>query len=1078
MSVIFTSLQSILQSIFQWVENHATLLTLGFMFLSFLAEHKFRIFSRIFNYIISNVWPFKDIRIIALIKKYQNKIYLEYSKNFVNAEIPFKSALKKLMTDYIPLNIDREGSNIYTPIELLQFSKKTVLLGSPGSGKSTYLINILVEFTKGNLDIVDTRSESDNSPNLTSYWTSVNTTLKLVPIYIDLKQMYKEMTNNSSMQLIDYIEKIVSDYIGKSAIFFINNLCKQKRMLFLFDGLDEIFYKNRNKFKISLFSFYRNDINNDVRFIITCRSAIYRNEMRGITDAQLLLKDLEEPEIEAYLTNFKLLDVQSARDLISTIKDKERLKINKIVRSPLMLSMIAYLYANDYKKDLPRTRASLYRDCTNALISEWKKERLGNLADQNTINIKKSFRALAFFAHKNMIWGEGDKEEFEMGETDVLREISTAIVSSSEVINLLNMMVEDVGLLHRDKSLEKYKFVHNTFREYFVASHFVENNLLEDLINLFRNDEDKWREPLLLACSLMNPTGLNSTSHFMSVIDEIKTINKIFAYECIVESDVIISNDLLKIILSDINYIILCPSSLLEDKKIAFKQLLSLCINSRYRNKVKSLTLELIKNQCLINNDIRRYSLIENRPEHVIPFLLDEIIDVNTFKIFYNLISEYDNCTGIIIKQIKEINKTSQDNEFKIVAMFSLIFHLEMRHEASINNEIESKENKSYLIEIMELIEFDNDLINICATFILSLLSSKSKLRKYFDVEKYRDIYTSYKADWLWKPFSLDTKYNISAFMNHLGHNIRNIIDKKNGYIELLSTFRHLINPSQHFIDAKLITPALLYLMIESSSQSNEIDRLLEEDSWIDSNMNMAWEFHKTLQYKWISNYNTWSESINHMQTHVNEKCAEEKHMMDLFTHKYQLVEGIANFIPHANIIYIILLNHFHKKSSYKRFWVNIRKRNWKNLLPSWTARPLSNVVYLFLISATLISIYLDYGRQDFLQRGGGGILIIYIILNTICYFEGNVGKPWIARFCPFASLSGGDEPVFYIVAIIEMLPVLFMGIITGLLLTSQLSHPLTIIILALLFLYITSAIFVKLTNVKNRSFFYNINSN
>ena len=149
-----------------------------------------------------------------------------------------------------------------------------MVLGQPGAGKSTFLRKMGLEALKG--------KKGKFKQNC-------------IPVFIELKSF----TSN----LIEIEKVIVEEF--KICGFpdsekFIAKLLEEGKLLILLDGLDEVPTVNTNEVISKIQDFVdRYDKN---RFIVSCRTAAYRNNFKRFTDVKIA--DFDDIQIEQFIDNW------------------------------------------------------------------------------------------------------------------------------------------------------------------------------------------------------------------------------------------------------------------------------------------------------------------------------------------------------------------------------------------------------------------------------------------------------------------------------------------------------------------------------------------------------------------------------------------------------------------------------------------------------------------------------------------------------------------------------------------------------------------------------------------------------
>jgi GTPase SAR1 family protein len=374
-------------------------------------------------------------------------------------------------------------------------SRKLVILGDPGSGKSSLIRFLALRWAQ-----IAEPSVRAAQP---------------VPLVIELGP-YGRWACDGQKSFIRYLEESQCWHQWPHGL--LDRLIGQPgRVVLLLDGLDEIFDVVT-----------RNEVINDIhRFsgqfphlfiVVTSRVVGYQPQrLRDAEFRHFMLQDLDADQIAAFIERWHeetFDDDELARPkrerLQKAIRDSK--SIAMLAGNPLLLTMMAILNRN---QELPRDRADLYNQASRVLLHQWDTERA--LADFPGISAEISLREKSdllrrIAAHMqnspeglkgNMIDGDtltGLIEEYLRTELrfDQARAVARALV---EQLRQRNFILCFVGA-------NSYAFVHRTFLEYFCAADIVHQfNIvktldIDGLIALFDQHcrDDDWREVLRLIC--------------------------------------------------------------------------------------------------------------------------------------------------------------------------------------------------------------------------------------------------------------------------------------------------------------------------------------------------------------------------------------------------------------------------------------------------------------------------------------------------------------------------------------------------------------------------------------------------
>lgn len=302
----------------------------------------------------------------------------------------------------------------------------------------------------------------------------------------------------------------------------------------MFDGLDEVVDRaTRANIVTDIINFKAEYP--QVRIIITSRIIGYGQQQRELENAEFktfLLEDFDARQIEDFIDKWHDYAFENITE--RALKgDRLKKSINdfpafqELAGNPLLLTMMAILNRHE---ELPRDRATLYEDASKILLCKWEADKYlpfdqredpevrAYLNDSNTY--KDKIAMLRLVAHKiqhdgvminnSLVIDEDDLEEVLIGY------LSTKI--DSKAIFVARAFIRDIS--ERSFILcflgdGKYGFIHQTFLEYFCASHvthlFEKKRILtiEEIQQTYfiANYEDEtWHEILVLIVNILDET--------------------------------------------------------------------------------------------------------------------------------------------------------------------------------------------------------------------------------------------------------------------------------------------------------------------------------------------------------------------------------------------------------------------------------------------------------------------------------------------------------------------------------------------------------------------------------------------
>jgi energy-coupling factor transporter ATP-binding protein EcfA2 len=359
------------------------------------------------------------------------------------------------------LNLRRE-----TGLRFVKRAKRALILGKPGSGKTTFLKYLL------------TLLLSDTPP------------FKGFPVFVSLKEFSEYAGDN----ILDFITADFDKYCNfpaKNARPFIERMFRNGYCVLLLDGLDEVSVPDRSKV-ISEIERVSAKFP-ESKFVVSCRAADYQGWFTNFEEVELA--DFTQEQAYRFITMWFKADKARQQALLEAYSSSDH--IQELCSVPLMAALMCILF--QYKLGLPENRAELYAECIDALLYKWDANRL--------INRTTRFSALSTHKKKTLFSKIGfhfmqqQKVVFSFEElcnpiTNFLR--SLTIDDTSSV--LTEISANHAVLLERSSGF--WSFIHLTFQEYFAASYVVQNRTEKRLADYHFTDP-RWREVIIMTSSLL-----------------------------------------------------------------------------------------------------------------------------------------------------------------------------------------------------------------------------------------------------------------------------------------------------------------------------------------------------------------------------------------------------------------------------------------------------------------------------------------------------------------------------------------------------------------------------------------------
>jgi NACHT domain len=363
--------------------------------------------------------------------------------------------------------------------------KKLLILGRPGSGKTTFFKNLIIRCISGDLQS------------------------HCIPVFVTLKSFAEA---KGQPDLFEYVHQLIS-VVERQGF---ENLLEKGRILLLLDGLDEVRVNDLSRVLADIEKI--SDLYFQDQFLITCRISALKHNLNLFKEVEI--NDFDEVQISAFAEKWfrRINNENTANNFLKRLKSNPQIK--ELAKTPELLALLCLIFENP--GDFPDKRSLLYRQTIKVLIQKDVMDR------NNEIFYKKLLLNQKEKLFRNIAYLTFDKENH-LFDVDCLENIVKKFLSVEVSgfdpdqldINDFMSIVEAHNGLVIGRAHEVYSFSHLTFHEYFTAREIIENDREVFLISLAQNIfEARWKEVFLLVSEMLSEPG----DFFLSMKDMIDSL--------------------------------------------------------------------------------------------------------------------------------------------------------------------------------------------------------------------------------------------------------------------------------------------------------------------------------------------------------------------------------------------------------------------------------------------------------------------------------------------------------------------------------------------------------------------------
>lgn len=349
-------------------------------------------------------------------------------------------------------------------------SKRLVVLGGPGAGKTTFLKFLALAYSNKEV------------------FSKTKLKVEKLPVFLPLPDFSK-----TDDDVLTFLSAALVMREGDFARDFFERSMRKGLAVVLMDSLDEVPESRRTTVIERIKAFC--NLYPDVKVVVSCRTADYKEILENFDEVELVR--LSKTAVQSIVRSWFKGRKDLADKLISVINSDSG--ISNLTETPLLLSLLCIQFKHDLI--LPRRKVEVYKRCVETLLRDWDTTR--------GFRRESSYESLSDL-HKERLFEHLAGRGTDTGLTYIFSDesvrsitadyISRLGISAEEAPGIISEVERHHGIVERH-SIESLCFSHASIQDYFVARDAISCRKEQEIVKS-RMDDESWSGVIEFICGL------------------------------------------------------------------------------------------------------------------------------------------------------------------------------------------------------------------------------------------------------------------------------------------------------------------------------------------------------------------------------------------------------------------------------------------------------------------------------------------------------------------------------------------------------------------------------------------------
>jgi hypothetical protein len=393
----------------------------------------------------------------ALTLKHYSRLQLASQNQFlyVPSSLDVRLPIDKV---FVTLNLETQGGGKgnYTEANILEAGSRIIVVGDPGSGKSSLVKWLFREACR----------QAINRPSRAR-----------LPVLIELKNLVT-LSEINLQQLGEWLMQEVKNEALRAQVYRMDecfdSYAQTSGVLVLLDGLDEVATTDYSKIESAIIGLSSQlaQASQNNKVVLTMRFQFYQQIKTSYRDhfsSTMFLKSFTPSDIYEFLARwpFQQDATESVERIYKELTDRPTLR--EMCRNPLILSMYVAEDQATGSVLAPETRTDFYYKVTEELVIRRRlHQKKGSTVAAPKLREQRE-RILGQIALDHLLNEEQPANLLSWAEAiDIVREVMECDKEGAE--SFLRELAKETGLISEERIGHTFRFIHLTFCEFLAAS--------------------------------------------------------------------------------------------------------------------------------------------------------------------------------------------------------------------------------------------------------------------------------------------------------------------------------------------------------------------------------------------------------------------------------------------------------------------------------------------------------------------------------------------------------------------------------------------------------------------------------